>query len=149
MVEKGKGVIIGKLRTIQLIEADLQIIMRICINNWNKYHIENDPRISKCNYGFYLNYSIEMVIFGKKLIYDASTLNQLKAIYNMTDLEACFNRQLANASSVLQELIKIERVVIKLISKVLSIFERHICTSYSISKQFYGGTQDKQGGTSQ
>jgi len=29
MLDKGKGPIAGKLRTIQLIEADLQLIMRI------------------------------------------------------------------------------------------------------------------------
>ena len=31
MLDKGKGPMIGKLRTIQLIEADLQLIMRIFI----------------------------------------------------------------------------------------------------------------------
>ena len=33
MIEKGKDPVIGKLQLIQLIKADLQIIMRICINN--------------------------------------------------------------------------------------------------------------------
>ena len=32
MIKKGKGAKLGKLQTIQLIEADLKIIMRIGIN---------------------------------------------------------------------------------------------------------------------
>lgn len=32
IIEKGKGPILGKLRITQLIEADLQLIMRICID---------------------------------------------------------------------------------------------------------------------
>ena len=46
----------------------------------------------KYNYGSYLNYSLEMVILEKKLIYDISILNQLKTIHNMTDLEVYFDR---------------------------------------------------------
>ena len=33
MIKKGKGSVIGKLRTIQLIEADLQLLMKILVNN--------------------------------------------------------------------------------------------------------------------
>ena len=49
-IEKGKGPVLGKLRTIQLIEADLQLVMRILVNNRNKYIIERDSRIAKNNY---------------------------------------------------------------------------------------------------
>ena len=45
-IEKGKGPVIRKLRIIQLIEADLQILMRIFINERNSGRIETDPRIS-------------------------------------------------------------------------------------------------------
>ena len=38
MIEKGKGAKLGKLRIIQLIEADLQMIMRLSMNS--KYSIE-------------------------------------------------------------------------------------------------------------
>ena len=65
MIEKGKGPVIGKLRIIQLIEADLQMIMGIYVNNWNKHKIKSDPRISKANYGSWPNYSIEIAILEK------------------------------------------------------------------------------------
>ena len=65
----------------------------------------------------------------------------------MTDLEACFNRQLANVESILEESTGIERAVIKLIAKVLPIFKRHICTRYRISTSYYRGVKDEQGET--
>jgi len=51
ILEKGKGPIIGKLRTIKLIEGDLQILMRIFIGGRNDRKLEDDPRLSKFNYG--------------------------------------------------------------------------------------------------
>ena len=48
--EKGKGPVIDELRTIQLIEADMKILIRIIINKRNRGRIEVDPSISKYNY---------------------------------------------------------------------------------------------------
>ena len=46
ILEKGKGPIIGKLRTIQLIEADLQLLMCIFIGGRNDENLESDSRLS-------------------------------------------------------------------------------------------------------
>ena len=59
LLSKGKGMIIGKLRTITLIEADLQCTMRMCLNDDKEEKIEHDERFSKANYGSRKNYSIE------------------------------------------------------------------------------------------
>ena len=59
MIEKSKGVKLGKLRVIQLIEADLQIIMRLSIKNRNIGKIEQDKRISKSNFESRSKYLIE------------------------------------------------------------------------------------------
>ena len=45
--------------------------------------------------------------------------------------------------NILEESIEIERAVIKLISKVLPIFKRHIYTSYRISTRCYRGVKDE------
>ena len=147
MIEKNKRAVIGKLWTIQLIEVDLQLVMRIYINTRNKGKIENDPRVSKCNYSLRLKYSIETAILEKQLIYNTSTLNYKHIIYNITDLEAYFNRQLPNVGSIMQESIGIERDIIKLIYKILLIFKRYIYTSYSISEQYYGRVINLEGST--
>ena len=58
ILEKGKGPIIGKLRMIQLYEADQQILMRLFLGGREDNAIEKDYRISKFNYGSRSNYSI-------------------------------------------------------------------------------------------
>ena len=58
MIEKGKGPILRKHRTIQLIEADLQLIMMIVVNIRNKGNIEVDDKSSKSNYGSRPGHSI-------------------------------------------------------------------------------------------
>jgi len=91
-IEKGKGPVLGKLRTIQLIEANLQLVMRILVNNRNKYRIERDSRIAKSNYESRPRYSIDNAILEKWLIYDNSILIRKQTIHNMTDLQACYNQ---------------------------------------------------------
>ena len=56
---------------------------------------------------------------------------------------------MSNIDSILQESIGIEREVIVLISRILLIFQRYIYTSYGISKCFYRGIKEKQGGMGQ
>ena len=62
MLEKGKGAIICKPRNIQLIEADLQLLMRTCTGGRNDKNTENDDRLSKFNYGSRSNYSMQIAI---------------------------------------------------------------------------------------
>ena len=65
-LEKEKGPILGKLRTTQLVEADLQLLMRILIGGRKEEAIENDKRMSKFNYGSHTHYSIENSILEKR-----------------------------------------------------------------------------------
>ena len=91
MTEKGKGLIMGKLYNIQLIEADLQLLMRILVNNRNKNKIESDYRIAKSNYGSRPNYSIEDTILEKRLAYYNSLLAGKQNTNNMIDLQLCYD----------------------------------------------------------
>jgi len=43
MIEKGKGPTLGKLRTIQIIEADMQLLIMVFLSLQNKGSIESDP----------------------------------------------------------------------------------------------------------
>ena len=65
MLGKGKGLILGKLRTIELIEADLQIIICVLINKRTRNNTENNKCISKENYGSYRGYLIDNLILEK------------------------------------------------------------------------------------
>ena len=64
-IEKGKGLVLGKFRNIQLIKAALQILMRIYLRLEGEELIKKDQRISKANYESRKNYSIESVILKK------------------------------------------------------------------------------------
>ena len=132
-----------------MIEADLQLIMRISINNRNKHQIEKGPKISTNNFGSRSNYSIEMAILQKRIIYDNSKLITKPMVYNMTDLEVYYNQKLALIGSIIQESVSIERNTIKLILKIIPNFEHYICTSYSISTKYYRGQKDNLGGSRQ
>ena len=65
MLNKGKGIILGKLRIITLIEADLQHAIRTHLNNDREEGIEKDRRLSKSNCSLKNNYSIESVALEK------------------------------------------------------------------------------------
>ena len=92
MIEKGIGPTLGKLYIIQLIEVDLQLLIRVFMSHRNQGKIENDNRISKCNYGSRCNYSIESAILEKQLIHDTSRLTGDDYIHNLTDLQLYYDR---------------------------------------------------------
>ena len=72
MLEKGKGPILGKMRIIELIEGDLQIIVRACVGLRNDDNIKNDERLSKFNFGSRKQCSIESALLEKKVLHDTS-----------------------------------------------------------------------------
>ena len=149
MLGKGKGMIIGKLRTITLIEADLQLIMRIYFDDQEEEIIESDERFSKANYGSRKNYSIESAILEKRLAFDNSLINGNNTIYHLTDLQSCYDRQLVNIGGMVEESAGRSRKVIQLITKVIPNWQHFISTNFGISSEYYGGQNNKLAGTGQ
>ena len=122
MIGKGKGLVLGKLRIITLIEADLQYIMRIFLGDEVEEMIENDDRFSNPNYGSRKNYSIESALLEKRMIYDNSMLSGKETIYTITDLQSYYDRQLAEIGGILEESVGHDRAAMKIISKVIPVF---------------------------
>ena len=85
-IEKGKGLIVEKLRTIQLIEANLQLLMRIFLTLRNVDEIEHNKYLSKFNYGSRKTYTIEEALLEKHLIYNSAVFNCKVTIHVVTDL---------------------------------------------------------------
>ena len=92
ILEKDKGPIIGKLRTIQLIEADLQLLMRIFTGGRNNHNAESNERLSQHNCSSRRNYSIDTAIFEKKLMHNASIRDREPTLHNISDLKAPYSR---------------------------------------------------------
>jgi len=149
MIGKGKGMLLGKLRIITLIEADLQYVMRIYLSDEEEEIIENDNRFSKANYGLRRNYSIESALLEKRLIFDNSMISGKETVYTITDLQACYDRQLAEIGEIVEESAGRDRDAVKLFSKVIPNWRHYICTGYGISKTYYRGECDKLAGTGQ
>ena len=112
--------------------------MRIFLGGRADKLIEQDPRMSKFNYGSRSNYSIDNAILEKRLMYDLSVRDGKTMMHNLSDLEACYDRQLPNIGCLVQESVGVEREPAKLFAKILPIMNHHICTSYGISKEYYG-----------
>ena len=66
MIEKGKGDKMNKFRVMQIIEADLQLLMRIFLRLRIEENYEDDKRMSKHNYGSRKFYSIESLLLEKR-----------------------------------------------------------------------------------
>ena len=123
--------------------------MRIFIRRRAENAIKNDQRISKFYYGSRSNYSIENAILEKQLMYNLVIRDRNEIMYNISDLEAYYNRQLPNIGCLVEESVGVEKEPAMLFAKILPVMEHHICTSYRISKDLYGSKTYKLGGTDQ
>ena len=86
ILDKGKGSVLGKLWTMQLIEADLKLLIRIFVRNRNKGSIKKDYRFSKFNFSLRKYYFINKALLEKRLIYDSSIWIKLLSIHIIIDL---------------------------------------------------------------
>jgi len=101
------------------------------------------------NYGSQQNYSIESAILEKRLILDNS-LNSLNyTIYNFTDLKSCYDRQLPNLGSIVEESVGRKRKPMILYTKIMPRFRKYISTGYGISTDYCRGDRVKLAGTGQ
>ena len=92
---------------------------------------------------------IDEIILEKRLLYDSSIRTNKPYIYVMTDLEACYNRQLVNIGGIVEEAVGVNRNMIRTITKALLILKYYICTGFGISAQSYRSKEDPIGGSRQ
>ena len=114
MLDKGKGLILGKLRIIELIEGDLQLIIRLYVGLRNDQNIKRSKKLSTFNFGSRKNYSIESALLEKRLIYDTSKYNNEPTIHLISDLEACYDRQIPSIGGIVEEALGVNRDAIQL-----------------------------------
>ena len=73
------------------------------------------------------------------MLYDLSMQDGSQNVHAITDLESCYDRQLRNIASLVEESVVIDRNRAKLIAKVLLVIQHHIYTRFGILKEYYGG----------
>ena len=122
-LEKGKDSVLGKLRFLALIEVDLQIRMRKELGSDKKELIEKDYQFCKANYDLRWNYSIESVILEKRLIFN-NRLDILNyTVCSFPYLKSCYDRQLPNLGSIIEELVGQRRKSMILYVKIITQFK--------------------------
>ena len=88
-------------------------------------------------------------VIGEKIDFDLAKKTEEPSACTMSDLEACYDRQLLNIGGVVEESVGANREAIKLITKVLPRCNYFIGTTYGVSKDSYGGMNASLGGTGQ
>ena len=142
ILENSKGPMLGKLRSITLIEGDLQIMMQIHLKSDKEEMIEKDQHFSKVQYGARKNFLIETALLEKQLIFDNSLIEIKPTIYALTDLQSCYDRQLPNIGSIVEEVVGRNRYAMKLYTKLMPNFRHYVSTAFGVSTDFYGGEDE-------
>ena len=110
--------------------------MQIALNSSNEELIESNARFSKVNYGSRKNFAITSAILQKRLIMDNSLISMKPTIYTLTDLKLCYDRQLPNISSIVEESVRRNRNKMILYTKIMPKFEHYVSTGYGVSQNF-------------
>ena len=85
----------------------------------------------------------------KRLIFDHSLLETKPTIYNFTDLQSYYNRQLGNIGSIIEESVGRNRSAIKFFTRLMPRFYHYVSTGYGVSNEYYGGEAEELAGTGQ
>ena len=92
ILDKGKGPVLEKLHTIQLIKADFQLLMKIFLQNRQNSNIKRNNNIFKFNFSSRRYYLVNDTLLKKRLIYDISMQTREKTAHGITNLAAYYNR---------------------------------------------------------
>ena len=106
------------------------------MQNRCKGKIELDNRISKYDFGAQKAHIMNMEIVEKRLMRNASVQNEPLTIHNFIDMKFCYDRKLLNFSSIIEELVRVERGPTKTASKASLRLKQHAYVSCGISKRY-------------
>ena len=123
--------------------------MRVFFTSRTRERIEDDERVSKCNFGSRQGYSVESAILEKRLLYESNIFTEEKVVHTISDLAACYDRQLANLCCLAEETVGVERNPCIVFLKLIPHFHHYVSTSFGISNLRYGGEDELLAGTGQ
>ena len=68
---------------------------------------------------------------------DNSIITMKPTVYVLTDLKSCYDRQLSNIGSIVEESVGRNRNEMLLYTKIMPRFEHHVSTGYRVSQGYY------------
>ena len=95
--------------------------------------------MSRHNYGSRKGFSIDSALLEKKLLFDYAKRREESNVYLMSDLEACYDRQLPNIRGIVAESVGVNRNMMNILSKVLPKCDHYVGAAHGISTLCYGG----------
>jgi len=95
MLKKGKGSRIDKLRIIQLIECDLQLVLKVVFQKQLMPKAENMGRLTYTQHGSRAGKDIATTQFEKRLLCDYSRLLRVPMVYIFVDGVLCYYKIVA------------------------------------------------------
>ena len=78
-----------------------------------------------------------------------SLLETKQTVYNFTDLQSCYDHQLANIRSVVKESVGRNRSAIKLFTILIPRFKHCVSAGNRVSTNYYGGELEEMAETGQ
>ena len=124
-------------------------MMQIYLKSDKEEMIEKDQCFSKVQYGARKNFSIEIALLEKQLVFDNSLIETKPTIYTLTDLQSCYDWQLLNIGSIVEEAVGRNRYAMKLYTKLIPNFRYYVSTVFWVSTNFYEGEDKNLAGTRQ
>ena len=149
ITEKGKGSRLHKLRIIQLIEGDLQLLIRILVTQRTAVNAEKSSRLSTANYGNRKNFNIQTAILEKTLIHNIANSTHQPTIHYIDDRKSCYDRQLPEIGLLTQQSFGMHQREASFFCQILKNFNHYLLTACGISANYYGGHYDQLGKTGQ
>ena len=141
MLEKGKGPRIDKLRIIQLISADLQLLMRVIILPGAEavYH---EKKLNESQYARKKT-TVMSALVEKRLMIEQSKLTREDSMWVVSDMTACYDRHIKEVGEIVLASHGVNRDGAALLLKTLGEMRTHVQTEYGVSKNHYTSTDEE------
>jgi hypothetical protein len=138
MLEKIPGVVrTNKLRIIQLLEADLNQVLRIAFaSNITKLARDNEGVISNHQYGRSHKTCISP-IFNKMLTIQLLIQKKVNGIVFDNDAKGCYDRIISGVSLATLRCLGYSRNSVRMLGLLWAQMQHHICTGVGVSKDTY------------
>ena len=143
MIEKNKGCAkIDKLRVIQLLEADLNMALRIIIGRRLMHRAEDRGTIPSSQWGSRPNSSSIDAILIKRLSYDGLALLCHSAVIFNNDCKAAFDRMIPSVGGIALRQLGTRKNAVSTLLQTLQQKQYQVRTSLGISTQAFSNHDD-------
>jgi hypothetical protein len=143
MLEKETGhPKLHRLRVIHLLEADLNLLIKILIARRFVWHCEDHKAFGEAQAGSRPGRSAIDVVLQKELTYDLSARTLFNVAMMENDATACFDRMIPSMVMISLRAYGVPEEIVTLMGKTLEKMRYRIKTKIGISKRYYQHSEE-------